>query len=257
MEYSPDDIGQRSSELLGLLAGQGAILRPAQTEAIEAVVAQRRRALVVQRTGFGKSAVYFIATKLLRERGAGPTLVVSPLLALMRDQVAAACLELGLRRAPHHPVLFGVDEPLYLSAHRAAGMAPAGGVVVHVMRNHGPQEALTATEQQAWLEAAARQAGVKEGDIVEQRFLAKMTVSGGLPTAAGGGLAGRPPVSNAGRARVLLAGDWVGPVGLLSDAAVASGQAAGRTAAEQAATATQHPVAAANQHAYRADRAPQ
>lgn len=61
-----------------------------QFEAIEALVEARRRALVVQRTGWGKSAVYFVATLLLRRRGAGPTVLVSPLLALMRDQIAAA-----------------------------------------------------------------------------------------------------------------------------------------------------------------------
>lgn len=61
-----------------------------QFEAIEALVAGHRRALVVQRTGWGKSAVYFVATLLLRRRGGGPTILVSPLLALMRDQVAAA-----------------------------------------------------------------------------------------------------------------------------------------------------------------------
>ncbi len=61
-----------------------------QYEAIEALVEGRRRALVVQRTGWGKSAVYFVATLLLRRAGAGPTVLVSPLLALMRDQVAAA-----------------------------------------------------------------------------------------------------------------------------------------------------------------------
>ncbi len=61
-----------------------------QYEAIEALVDARRRALVVQRTGWGKSAVYFVATLLLRRQGAGPTILVSPLLALMRDQVAAA-----------------------------------------------------------------------------------------------------------------------------------------------------------------------
>jgi len=61
-----------------------------QFEAIEALVDGRRRALVVQRTGWGKSAVYFVATLLLRRRGAGPTVLVSPLLALMRDQIAAA-----------------------------------------------------------------------------------------------------------------------------------------------------------------------
>jgi len=61
-----------------------------QFEAISALVDDHRRALVVQRTGWGKSAVYFVATLLLRQRGSGPTILVSPLLALMRDQVAAA-----------------------------------------------------------------------------------------------------------------------------------------------------------------------
>ena len=70
-------IGERAHALLQVLAGPEATLRPAQLAAIEAVVGDRRRALVVQRTGFGKSAVYFIATKLLRDQGAGPALVVS------------------------------------------------------------------------------------------------------------------------------------------------------------------------------------
>ncbi|MDN5757723.1 MAG: DEAD/DEAH box helicase [Tomitella sp.] len=76
--------------MLTELAGTGAVLREDQWTAIEALVVDRRRALVVQRTGWGKSAVYFIAAKLLREAGRGPTVIVSPLLALMRNQVAAA-----------------------------------------------------------------------------------------------------------------------------------------------------------------------
>src|SRR6185312_3499545 len=75
---------------LGALAGDDARLREDQWTAISALVADRRRALVVQRTGWGKSAVYFIATALLRARGAGPTVIVSPLLALMRNQVESA-----------------------------------------------------------------------------------------------------------------------------------------------------------------------
>jgi ATP-dependent DNA helicase RecQ len=75
---------------LRALAGDEAILREDQWTAIEALVEDRRRALVVQRTGWGKSAVYFIATAMLRKTGAGPTVIVSPLLALMRNQVAAA-----------------------------------------------------------------------------------------------------------------------------------------------------------------------
>ena len=61
-----------------------------QFDAIVSLVDEHRRALVVQRTGWGKSAVYFVATMLLRRRGAGPTILVSPLLALMRDQISAA-----------------------------------------------------------------------------------------------------------------------------------------------------------------------
>ncbi|HUH68688.1 MAG TPA: RecQ family ATP-dependent DNA helicase [Mycobacterium sp.] len=71
--------------------GPSVQFREGQLEAIEALVEQRSRLLVVQRTGWGKSAVYFVATRLLRDRGAGTTIIVSPLLALMRDQIEAAC----------------------------------------------------------------------------------------------------------------------------------------------------------------------
>ncbi|GDY62262.1 hypothetical protein SAV14893_016550 [Streptomyces avermitilis] len=77
------------ARLVGAPTGE-ARLREDQWRAIEALVAHKRRALVVQRTGWGKSAVYFVATALLREQGAGPTVIVSPLLALMRNQVDSA-----------------------------------------------------------------------------------------------------------------------------------------------------------------------
>jgi ATP-dependent DNA helicase RecQ len=86
----------RARELLVDLAGPGAEFREHQLEAIEDLVERRARVLCVQRTGWGKSAVYFIAAALLREAGAGPALIVSPLLALMRNQIAAA-ERLGLR----------------------------------------------------------------------------------------------------------------------------------------------------------------
>ena len=73
-----------------LTANPAASFHPGQLEAIQAVTATSGRALVVQRTGWGKSAVYFIATKILRAGGAGPTVIVSPLLALMRNQIEAA-----------------------------------------------------------------------------------------------------------------------------------------------------------------------
>ena len=81
---------QAQNVLRELVGHPEAEFHDGQFEAIEALVDGGRRALVVQRTGWGKSAVYFVASLLLRRRGAGPTLIVSPLLALMRDQVAAA-----------------------------------------------------------------------------------------------------------------------------------------------------------------------
>ncbi|MEY9876878.1 ATP-dependent DNA helicase RecQ [Streptacidiphilus sp. MAP12-33] len=80
----------QADAVLRSLAGGDARLREDQWRAIEALVVDRRRALVVQRTGWGKSAVYFVATALLRAAGSGPTVIVSPLLALMRNQVESA-----------------------------------------------------------------------------------------------------------------------------------------------------------------------
>ncbi|KQX68559.1 ATP-dependent DNA helicase RecQ [Angustibacter sp. Root456] len=88
---APADVRAAASAVLATLVGRpDAQFREGQLEAIEALVVDHRRVLVVQRTGWGKSAVYFVATALRRATGAGPTLIVSPLLALMRDQVAAA-----------------------------------------------------------------------------------------------------------------------------------------------------------------------
>src|SRR5579864_2878623 len=82
--------GQALELLRRALNAPGADFREGQWEAIEALVNRRARLLVVERTGWGKSSVYFIATRILRDRGQGPTLIVSPLLALMRNQQAAA-----------------------------------------------------------------------------------------------------------------------------------------------------------------------
>lgn len=93
MTYDP----QRALELLRIGSGrQDARFREGQENAIHHVVEGRGRLLVVQKTGWGKSFVYFIATKLLLEAGSGPALLISPLLALMRNQIAAA-ERMGLR----------------------------------------------------------------------------------------------------------------------------------------------------------------
>jgi ATP-dependent DNA helicase RecQ len=86
----------RALALLRQMLGPQAQFRAGQWQAIEAVVERRSRALVVQRTGWGKSLVYFLATKLLRDQGSGPTLLVSPLLSLMRNQIEAAA-KIGIK----------------------------------------------------------------------------------------------------------------------------------------------------------------
>ena len=86
-----DNLEAEALSVLRRLVGRAdATFHDGQLEAVTALVRDRQRALVVQRTGWGKSAVYFVATALLRGAGAGPTVIVSPLLALMRDQIAAA-----------------------------------------------------------------------------------------------------------------------------------------------------------------------
>jgi ATP-dependent DNA helicase RecQ len=89
-------VREQAEEHLRALVGGPAQLRDDQWSAIKALAVERRRALVVQRTGWGKSAVYFVATALLRAAGCGPTVIVSPLLALMRNQIAAA-VRAGIR----------------------------------------------------------------------------------------------------------------------------------------------------------------
>lgn len=82
--------------LRSALGNQTSVFRPGQWEAIDALVNRKERMLVVERTGWGKSMVYFLATRFLRNAGSGPTLIVSPLLALMRNQIEAAA-SLGIR----------------------------------------------------------------------------------------------------------------------------------------------------------------
>ena len=79
----------KASAIVRDLYGKGASFRPGQYEAVEATMTQKRT-LVVQRTGWGKSLVYFVCTKLMRERRQGVTVVVSPLLVLMENQIEAA-----------------------------------------------------------------------------------------------------------------------------------------------------------------------
>ncbi len=92
---------EKARQLLRQMLGPEAEFRDGQWEAIDRAANQRQRLLVVQRTGWGKSLVYFLAAKILREAGAGPALLISPLLALMRNQILAA-RKLGIRALTIH-----------------------------------------------------------------------------------------------------------------------------------------------------------
>ena len=153
---------------------------------------------------------------------------------------AVACLELAVAAAVPRRFVLGIDDPVYLSVHSPpARLAPPGVEVVHLMR-YGVRDP---AGDRADLEDLARRSGIRSPDVVASRFLHRMVVSPAAPTAATGGLPGRPPVEVPGRPGLFLAGDWVGPEGLLADASFASGERAGTLAAAAGAGAGDAPVA--------------
>ena len=149
-------------------------------------------------------------------------------------QVDASCLSLGLHRPPEARFVLGVGRPLYLSTHSpVADLAPPGGAVVELLK-YLDGRPTTADQDRAELEAFAARTGIGVDDIVTRRFLRRMMVTGGTPRGDRGGLRGRPGVAVAGSPTIFVAGDWVGPDGMLADASLASGRAAGSAAARSA-----------------------
>lgn len=139
----------------------------------------------------------------------------------------AACLDLGIRGEPTHPVALGLDVPIYASLHSSpGGRAPAGHSSVALAEYLAPGVEPSAER----LEAFAPALGIAHDSIVVRRYLQRMVTCTAIPVAAGGGLAGRPDVGVlgrlSGRPGVFVAGDWVGPEGHLADAVLASARAA-------------------------------
>jgi phytoene dehydrogenase-like protein len=146
--------------------------------------------------------------------------------------VLAATLEVALERLPNPRarVAFGVDTPLYLSAHSAwARLAPAGGAMIHVARYLGAEAAPDAHQVERELEHLldVAQPGWRHA-LVARRFLPHVVVSNALVTATQGGTAGRPGPSVPDVPGLYVAGDWVGPDGMLADASLASARRAAR-----------------------------
>jgi phytoene dehydrogenase-like protein len=152
--------------------------------------------------------------------------------------VRAASLDVGLAMLPEPRRLFalGIDEPTYASVHSAwADLAPAGSALVQVARYLAPDEPAERAGLEAELEGVldALQPGWR-AHVVTRKLLRELVVVHELPRAATGGLAGRPLSRVQSVAGLFLAGDWVGPVGMLADGALASGREAGLHAARAA-----------------------
>jgi hypothetical protein len=139
----------------------------------------------------------------------------------------ASVLDLALTKSPTHRFVIGIDEPIYLSDHGSMeGMCPPGRASVSLAQYLASGD----EPDRARLAAFARFAGIASDDIVDQRYLHRMTTVSAIATAASGGLAGRPRVAVPDRDGVFVVGDWVGPTGHLADAVLASA----RTAADAA-----------------------
>lgn len=141
--------------------------------------------------------------------------------------VEASVLDLGLAERPPVGAHLGLDRELYATVHStAAGLTPPARHLVGVARYRRPEDdddpAFGPDQTRVILENHARAMGADPDRAEMHRYLHRLTVTGGMPLADRGGLAGRPPVTVEGRSRVFVAGDWVGANGLLADASAAS-----------------------------------
>jgi phytoene dehydrogenase-like protein len=153
--------------------------------------------------------------------------------------VTVSALDLAVDRAGEL-VAFGLDEPLYLSTHApVARLAPDGRGLLSLQHYHRPgTDPADPDTERTRLRAFARLAGIDDEHVIHERYLHRAVVCHGAPTAAGGGLPGRPTIDSTGLANVLVAGDWVGDTGWIADAAAASGVAAARALIRRRASIT-------------------
>jgi phytoene dehydrogenase-like protein len=146
--------------------------------------------------------------------------------------VQFACLDVALRRLPHpdRVVVLGVDRPLFFSAQSAySKVAPEGSALVYTVKYLDPARPTEAEQDrrdlEEWLDLI--QPGWRE-QVVEQRFLPHLTVANAMVAAAHGGLSARPGPQVPGMRNLYVAGDWVGPRGMLVSASLASARLAAR-----------------------------
>ena len=161
------------------------------------------------------------------------SLVRSPDIKTWADEsvpVTAACLDVALSSLPQPHACFalGIDQPLYFSVHSAAAkLAPQGGAVIQLAKYLSPTDTEAAQAAEHELEGLLDllQPGWRDV-LVDRRFLPSMIVTNAQVSAAAGGLAGRPGPAVSDLPNVYVAGDWVGPTGMLVDASFASAKQA-------------------------------
>jgi phytoene dehydrogenase-like protein len=230
-----------SGNVMYLDGGWQTLIEGLRRRALEkgAKIVTGRRVDAVEQSGAGAALRFGDGTAL---RAGVVVLAVAPaeaaamapgsrqLAAWAREAVAvrAACLEVALRTLPQPRATFalGIDEPLYLSVHSAvARLAPDGGALIHTAK-YLPAGEADARADETQLEGLLDlvQPGWRDV-VVERRFLPRMIVFNALPTAAQGGIAGRPGPAIADFTNLYVAGDWVGQRGMLADASLASARA--------------------------------
>jgi phytoene dehydrogenase-like protein len=216
-----------------LVARGGAIETDAAVAAVEAdagrVQVQLPFRTLTASTAIVASGGPDVAARLTGVRPAGVEHLTPP--------VEAASLDLALN-VERPGLVLGLDRPLYLSSHApSARVAPArAGLMTCLRYVEVGTDAGDPVDSRAELRALASLSGIADHEIVHERYLHRSTVVHGAPAAAGGGLRGRPTIDALGLPGVYLAGDWVGPDGMLADASSASGEAAARAAARHCAS---------------------
>jgi hypothetical protein len=171
----------------------------------------------------GIADVHDAATVIVAVGGPAQTAAVAGYPYSVGVTAEATVLDLALQQAPTNRFVIGLDEPIYLSDHGSTvAMCPPGRSSVSLAQYLAPGD----EPDRALLEVFARRAGIASADIVDERYLHRMTTVSAIATAESGGLAGRPSVVVPDRNGVFVVGDWVGPTGHLADAVLASARAA-------------------------------
>ncbi len=179
-----------------------------------------------------------VAGRLLSTAGDG---VHPPIYGDLGPAVTAACLDLGTAAPAPTRFCLGIDRPLYLSPHTPpANLAPVGAALVSIAAYLAADDDRAPAGIEAELVEHAQCCGVDVDGALLRRYLHRMVVTQAMPLAVRGGLAGRPPVTVPDHLGVFVAGDWVGPEGLLADASAASGTAAAGQAVALTARRARH-----------------